>query len=86
MYDDPDTTAEERLSFPWATWTALDNQQLLARIDALFFAGSMSAATREILRTALVDPDFVWPPNDRTAKVKELIWLTFLSPESLIQK
>jgi uncharacterized protein (DUF1800 family) len=86
MYDDPDTTLEERLEFPWANWTSLNNGQLLERLNTLFFAGAMSPGTRDILRTALVDPDFVWPPNDRIAKVKELIWLTFLSPESLVQK
>ena len=86
MYDDPETAFEERLLIPWTSWTALNNNQLLQRVNVLFFAGAMSSGTRDILRTALVDPDFVWPPNDRVAKVKQLIWLTFLSPESLIQK
>ena len=86
MYDDPDTNAKEELLFDWSQWSALSDAQVLDRINLLFYAGSMSSGTRTILATALADPDLTWPPNDRILKVKEIIWLTFLSPESLIQK
>jgi uncharacterized protein (DUF1800 family) len=86
MADDDATPVKEELRFNWPAWTRLNNARLLDRINLLFYAGSMSAETRNILRTALADPDFVWPPDDRLRRVKELIWLTFLSPEALVQK
>jgi uncharacterized protein (DUF1800 family) len=86
MADDDATAVKEELRFNWTAWTQLTNPRLLEHVDLVFYAGSMSARTRKILRTALADADFVWPPNDRGRKVKELIWLTFLSPEALVQK
>ncbi|HEX6864608.1 MAG TPA: hypothetical protein VF414_17390, partial [Thermoanaerobaculia bacterium] len=59
------------------------DEALLDRVDLLFFAGSMSDATRGILRTALADPDFP-PPGDQ--RVLTLLWLASLAPESVVQK
>jgi uncharacterized protein (DUF1800 family) len=58
------------------------DEALLDRIDLLLFAGSMSDATRGILRAALADPDF--PLGDQ--RVLTLVWLASLAPESVAQK
>lgn len=59
------------------------DEALLDRIDLLLFAGSMSDATRGILRGALADPDF---PRLGDRRVLTLIWLANLAPESVVQK
>jgi uncharacterized protein (DUF1800 family) len=60
-----------------------DDSALLDRVDLLLFAGSMSGETREVLGTALADPDF---PSGRERRVLELLWLASLAPESAVQK
>lgn len=59
------------------------DEALLDRIDLLFFAGSMSSATRDTLRSALADPDF---PRQGDRRVLTLLWLASLAPESVVQK
>ena len=59
------------------------DEALLDRIDLLFFAGSMSSATRDTLRGALADPDF---PRQGNQRVLTLLWLASLAPESVVQK
>jgi uncharacterized protein (DUF1800 family) len=59
------------------------DEALLDRVDLLFFAGSMSDATRGILRGALADPDF---PRQGDQRALRLLWLASLAPESVAQK
>jgi uncharacterized protein (DUF1800 family) len=59
------------------------DEALLDRVNLLFFAGSMSSATRDTLRGALADPDF---PRLGNQRVLTLLWLASLAPESVVQK
>jgi len=59
------------------------DEALLDRVDLLFFAGSMSDATRAVLRTALADADF---PRQGDQRALTLLWLASLAPESVVQK
>jgi hypothetical protein len=59
------------------------DEALLDRIDLLLFAGSMSDATRGILRNALADADF---PRQADQRVLTLLWLASVAPESVVQK
>jgi hypothetical protein len=68
---------------PFQPPRAPTDEALLDRVDLLFFAGSMSDATRGILRGALADPDFPRPSDQR---VLTLLWLASLAPESAVQK
>jgi uncharacterized protein (DUF1800 family) len=60
-----------------------NDEALLDRVDQLVFAGAMSDATRNILRTALADADF---PTAADQRVLNLLWLASLAPESVVQK
>lgn len=60
-----------------------NDEALLDRIDLLFFAGSMAAPTRDVLRSALADPGF---PREADQRVLTLLWLASLAPESAVQK
>lgn len=68
---------------PFLPPQAQTDEALLNRIDLLLFAGSMSDATRGILRTALSDADF---PRQSDQRVLTLLWLASLAPESAVQK
>jgi uncharacterized protein (DUF1800 family) len=68
---------------PFLPPQAPTDETLLDRVDLLFFAGSMSDATRGVLRTALADPDF---PRQGDQRVLTLLWLASLAPESTAQK
>lgn len=68
---------------PFVPPQAPTDEALLDRIDLLLFAGSLSGATRDILRAALADPGFPQPPDQR---VPTLLWLAGLAPESVVQK
>ncbi len=68
---------------PFQPPQAPTDEALLDRVDLLFFAGAMSDATRATLRTALADPDFPRPSDQR---VLTLLWLASLAPESVVQK
>ncbi len=74
-YADDDT----RISLDWSELTSIaGDAALLDRVNLLFYAGRMSAATRATLAAALADPDF---PSDRLDRVETLVWLVALSPE-----
>ncbi len=68
---------------PFQPPQAPTDEALLDRVDLLLFAGSMSDATRGILRAALADPDF---PRVGDQRVLTLLWLASLAPESVVQK
>jgi uncharacterized protein (DUF1800 family) len=51
---------------------------LIDRIDLLFYAGRMSAATRAAFAAALADPDF---PTSEPDRVQTVVWLVMLTPE-----
>jgi uncharacterized protein (DUF1800 family) len=68
---------------PFQPPQAPTDEALLDRVDLLLFAGSMSDATRGILRGALADPDF---PRQADQRVLTLFWLASLAPESVVQK
>ncbi|HVR97102.1 MAG TPA: DUF1800 family protein [Thermoanaerobaculia bacterium] len=68
---------------PFQPPQAPTDEALLDRVDLLFFAGAMSDSTRAALRTALADPDFPRPSDQR---VRTLLWLASLAPESVVQK
>jgi len=53
------------------------NAALLDRVNLLFFAGRMPAATRTAFATALADPDF---PTDEPERVQTLLWVVSLTP------
>lgn len=74
---------DQVLQIDWSPWLGLNDTQRLDRLQDLLFGGRMSAETRAILSTALADEDF---PTDPTERAIELIWLTFMSPEALVQK
>jgi len=68
---------------PFQPPQAATDEALLDRVDLLLFAGSMSDATRGILRGALADPGF---PRQANQRVIKLLWLASLAPESVVQK
>ncbi|MFL6193553.1 MAG: DUF1800 family protein [Thermoanaerobaculia bacterium] len=68
---------------PFLPPQAPNDEALLDRIDVLLFGGSMSDATRGILRIALADPGF---PRTGDQRVLTLLWLASLAPESVVQK
>ncbi|MFL6200130.1 MAG: DUF1800 family protein [Thermoanaerobaculia bacterium] len=68
---------------PFQPPQAPNDEALLDRVDLLLFGGSMSEATRGILRTALADPGF---PRTGDQRVLTLLWLASLAPESVVQK
>jgi hypothetical protein len=53
------------------------NAALLDRVNLLFFAGRMPAATRTAFATALADPDF---PTAEPERVQTLLWVVSLTP------
>jgi uncharacterized protein (DUF1800 family) len=59
------------------------DEELLDRVDLLFFGGAMTADTRSILRDALLAADF---PKTRDARVLRLLWLANIAPEGAIEK
>jgi len=68
---------------PFQPPQAPTDEVLLDRVDLLLFGGSLSEATRGILRNALADPDF---PRTGDPRVLTLLWLASLAPESVVQK
>jgi uncharacterized protein DUF1800 len=76
-YADDDT--EITLDFSELTGQPND-AALLDRVNLLFYAGRMSAATRATLAAALADPDF---PTDKRERAQELVWLVSISPEQV---
>ena len=68
---------------PFQPPQAPNDEALLDRVDLLLFGGSMSEATRGILRNALADPGF---PRTGDERVLTLLWLASLAPESVVQK
>jgi len=74
-YADDDT----EIALDWSELTSPSTDAaLLDRVDLLFYAGRMSAATRATFAAALADPDF---PADRLERAQTLVWLVALSPE-----
>jgi uncharacterized protein (DUF1800 family) len=59
------------------------NAVVLDRVNLLFFAGRMDAATRTLFAAALADPDF---PTDPLERAQTLVWLVSLSPEFIVQR
>lgn len=68
---------------PFQPPQAATDEAVLDRVDLLLFGGAMSDSTRATLRTALADPDFPRPADQR---VLTLFWLASLAPESVVQK
>jgi len=72
---------DANITLDWSELTAAaasGNAALLDRVNLLFYAGNMSAATRTLFMNMLTDHDFT---TQEPQRVKYVVWLVSISPE-----